>query len=356
MREKLTSLLILEGFTAVDSNIPEFKVYIKREFSHVNIIFALDLTRIGTCTVEQYDTLQSSSLELLKKQGIRHEMHYLTICLAGNTERALALCAHDKRAWVIDVEARRLLIEEGKLEDFYGMKQKLQVFLENPDAAMEEITQLENLIRKEIEKKEKSAKPPVSYVTLVIIGINVIVFLLDLYSGNYLWEQGALSLHVLQNAQWYRLLTSAFLHADIYHLLNNMLIVYAVGSVLENVIGRVSYAVFYVLAIVASGLSFICYSMFSQDYVMTIGASGAAYALLGAMTVLLLSQPLRQIRNMLPRLLILLACVIIGITQDLQNPMVNAVSHIGGICFGAIVMLLFILVKRIREEGKSHEN
>lgn len=356
MREKLTSLLVLEGFVAVDSNIPEFKVFIKREFSHVNIIFALDLMRIRNCTVEQYDTLQKSSLELLKKQGISHEMHFLTICLAGDTGSALQLCAHDKRAWVIDANARRLLIDDGKLEDFYGMKNKLEVFLTNPDAAMEEITQLEKLIRKEIEKKEKSVKPPVPYVTLAIIAMNVLVFFVDVLLRNELWEWGALSLHVVQNGQWYRLLTSAFLHADIYHLLGNMLIVYTVGGILEHVIGRIPYAIFYFNGIAASGLSYIFFSMLSNHSVMTIGASGAAYALLGAMIVLLLTQPFAYIRNMLPRILILLACVAIGITEDLQDPMINAVSHIGGICYGAIVMLLFILSKRIRKEGKKHED
>lgn len=356
MKDKLASLLVLEGFVAVDSNIPEFKVFIKREFSHVNIVFALDLTGRRQCSVEQYDTLQKSSLELLKKQGIRHEMHVLTICLAGDAGSALQLCAHDKRAWVIDTEAGRLLIDEGKPEDFYGMKNKLEVFLENPDAAMEEITKLENLIRKEIEKKEKAVKPPVPYVTLVLIAMNVIIFLVDLFMNNALWNPAALSLHVVENGQWYRLFTYAFLHADIYHLMSNMLIVYTVGGILENVIGRVSYATFYFAAIAASGLSFIFYNEFLQDYVMTIGASGAAYALIGAMIVILLTQPFRYLRSMFPRILILLACVAIGISQDLQNPMINTVSHIGGICFGSIEMLLFILVKRIRKEGKKHEN
>lgn len=356
MKDKLASLLVLEGFVAVDSNIPEFKVYIKREFSHVNIVFALDLTGRRQCSVEQYDTLQKSSLELLKKQGIRHEMHVLTICLAGDAGRALQLCAHDKRAWVIDTNERRLLIDEGKLEDFYGMKNKLEIFLENPDAAMVEITKLEELIRKEIEKKEKVAKAPVPYVTIAFIAMNILVFFIDLFVNHALWDGGALSLHVTENGQWYRLVTSAFLHADIYHLLSNMLIVYTVGGILEHVIGRIPYAIFYFVAIVASGLSFLYYSAVSQNYVMTIGASGAAYALLGAMIVVLLTQPFRYLRSILPRILILLTCVAIGITQDLQNPMINTVSHIGGICFGAIVMLLFILLKRIRKEGKRNEN
>lgn len=356
MREKLTAQLVLEGFSPLDSNLPEFRVFLKREFSHVNVIFTIDLEKDSACTREQYDTVHRTAVELLQKQGLHMDLHILTICLAADVNYALNLCGHDKRVWIIDKNRNRLIIPEGKLADFYGMKDRLEAFLQDPEVPVREIAQLKEVVRKEISKRNVPRKMYVPYVTVTILILNVIIFAINIFLQNSLWDMGGLDLRVLREGQWYRLLTSAFLHLDIYHLFNNMLILYMAGNMLERILGRSMFAIFYVTGILASGLSSLIYHAAMQDYALCIGASGGAYALLGAVIMILLAHPRNYNKGMFIRLLLMLVCVGIGIVEGFRNPGVDNVAHVGGICFGAIAMLLFILFKRHKKEGNRNED
>src|SRR5205823_217980 len=91
-------------------------------------------------------------------------------------------------------------------------------------------------------------------VTLTLIGVNVFVYLAELAAGgtvqgtaNWIYDHGVLvanaqysdgSLAGVANGEWWRLITSAFLHYGPLHLATNMLSLYFAGSILEQVIGR----------------------------------------------------------------------------------------------------------------------
>lgn len=76
-----------------------------------------------------------------------------------------------------------------------------------------------------------------------------------------------------------KLLTSAFAHADITHILFNMIALYTFGRVLESEIGNIRYFVFYIGSAVLTSL---IYAMLARDSsVVSLGASGAISAVMG---------------------------------------------------------------------------
>ena len=102
----------------------------------------------------------------------------------------------------------------------------------------------------------------ISSVNIALIIINIILFLIPdffgfLISGDVLLEKGTvIPLLVTEGGEYYRLFTSIFLHFDIRHLLNNMLVLFVLGEKLENCLGHVKYLLFYILCGIGANLIF----------------------------------------------------------------------------------------------------
>ena len=131
-------------------------------------------------------------------------------------------------------------------------------------------------------------------VTKTLIAINVLVFFMNLAQGSTLsrvsgslFEKGALYIGSpftsgLADGEWWRLITSAFLHAGLIHLGMNMLVLWIVGSPVEQAIGRGRFLALYFV----SGLAGSAGALLFDPNAITVGASGAIYGILGAALVL----------------------------------------------------------------------
>jgi membrane associated rhomboid family serine protease len=127
-------------------------------------------------------------------------------------------------------------------------------------------------------------------VTRALIALNVLVFLVNLAQGSSLNQvSGSLfvrwALYIpggLDQGEWYRLITAAFLHASLIHLAMNMLILWIVGAPVEQAIGRGRFLALYVV----SGLAGSAGALLLSPDAITVGASGAIFGILGAALVL----------------------------------------------------------------------
>ena len=116
-------------------------------------------------------------------------------------------------------------------------------------------------------------------MTMMIVAINVIVHLIMSARGAtenalYMASNGAMYPDFLTyNHQWWRIITSMFLHFNITHLMNNMIIYYCIGSRFENVIGHWKMPVTYLISGVGGGLLSYAIMMITGDYAVSAGAS-----------------------------------------------------------------------------------
>lgn len=132
--------------------------------------------------------------------------------------------------------------------------------------------------RNEVEAKRsedvfKIKKP---YVTWGLIILNIIVFLISLYTN--ILPAFAVNRTYIQNGEYYRLITGIFLHASIAHLICNCYSLYIIGMQLESFIGRVKFLIVYLLSGLAGSMLSI---YFSNSF--SVGASGAIFGLLGSL-------------------------------------------------------------------------
>src|SRR5450759_108287 len=116
-------------------------------------------------------------------------------------------------------------------------------------------------------------------VTQALILINVLAFLLDSVSGDLLTELMALW-PIGANFMPWQIITYAFLHGNLSHLLFNMFGVYMFGSDLERVWGPRRYFTFYMVSAISAAITQLIVSSLTGAVYPTIGASGAVFGLL----------------------------------------------------------------------------
>ena len=186
-----------------------------------------------------------------------------------------------------------------------------------------------------------------SRVSLTIVAVNVVVFVLGLALG-----QGELQSRFGQIAgfpggfgvadgEYYRLLTAAFLHAGVFHVLMNMFALAQLGPVLEAALGRLRFTVLYVLS--ALGGSVLSY-LLSDPFQLGVGASGAIFGLFGAYYVVV-----RRLGGETRSILTLLA---INLVITFTIPIIDWRAHLGGLVVGALVAAAFSYVPRGPQRGR----
>jgi membrane associated rhomboid family serine protease len=173
-------------------------------------------------------------------------------------------------------------------------------------------------------------------LTYILIGLCVVAFLGSGSfgvggTGNDLFARGALSQYTVASGEYYRLITSGFLHSGFLHIAFNMYLLYLLGTQLEQRLGTLRFGVLYFTSMLAGALGALLQT--TAPLQGTVGASGAIFGLMGAMAVELRRQgydPLRSDIGVLIGLNLVLGFVI---------PNVSWGGHLGGLAGGILCML-----------------
>jgi membrane associated rhomboid family serine protease len=189
-------------------------------------------------------------------------------------------------------------------------------------------------------------------VTQILIAINVILFLAETATGTplggvgssgvgTLYQHGFIAGPYIVNGhhEYYRLLTSGFLHDGLLHILFNMVFLYFVGPALEQAIGRVNFVAVYFASLLAGSFGALLFTPLAP----TVGASGALFGLLGALVVVAHYRRISIWQSGLgPTLLI-------NIVFSLTVSDISIGGHVGGFIGGLICGVLYMeLVDRRR--------
>ena len=166
---------------------------------------------------------------------------------------------------------------------------------------------------------------------IVLIIINVVVYLainISAYSGVSIVEHLALSRATVMAEPW-TILTSMFTHMDFMHLLANMVTLYFYGSFLNRITGTRTLLWIYFGGGLLSALGVL---LLSNPMSYTIGASGAIFALGGALAVLV--PMLKVFIFPIPVPMPLWVAILIGFLVLAFIPGVSWQGHLGGLLFG----------------------
>jgi membrane associated rhomboid family serine protease len=201
-------------------------------------------------------------------------------------------------------------------------------------------------------------------VTTGIIVLNVIMFMIELAGGNpFITRWSVVPADIVAGRNWITILTAMFMHAGWLHIIGNMVFFWAFGPEVEDVMGPLRFAGFYLLGgLIASFAQIIAQP---TSTVPNLGASGAIAAVMGAF---LITYPRDRIRTVLLlgwfiQVAFIPAIVLVGLwfliqlfselgaVAQVQSGGVAYMAHIGGFIFGALTARLFESRKRRSEQG-----
>lgn len=191
------------------------------------------------------------------------------------------------------------------------------------------------------QRQQKPPRPPTPWVTYVLMGLCILLFGLQLLSESQLNADlpflfgGKINQAILAGQLW-RLITPAFLHGSIYHLLFNMYALYILGNRLENIYGHSRFtALYFVGAFGGNVLSFVLSKSNS------LGSSTAIFGLLAANLVLLLTNKEFFGENFRPILSNLVFLLFINLSIGIMpGSSIDNFGHLGGLIAGGFFAIL----------------
>lgn len=188
-------------------------------------------------------------------------------------------------------------------------------------------------------------------VTAVLILLNVLVFLAVDFTGGseditHMLEWGAAYTPlIVDEGQVYRIVSCMFLHFGIRHLVNNMLVLFVLGGRLGRTMGKVKFLLVYLLGGVGGNLLSLYMDLRGAEPAVSAGASGAVFAVMGAMIYVVLRHRGR-IEDLSARQVVIMAAL--SLYFGFTSSGVDNSAHVGGLVSGFILSALFYHPRKIR--------
>jgi membrane associated rhomboid family serine protease len=187
--------------------------------------------------------------------------------------------------------------------------------------------------------------------TVVLIAINVVAYLIELTAGT--GGLGGVSGKIVANfalfgpsvaeGEWYRLITSGFLHASLFHVGFNMLLLYFLGRLLEPALGTPRFLALYFASLLAGSFG----ALLLDPNALTLGASGAVFGLAGATFVIARGRGMDAIAGEIGFL------IVFNLIFSFVAPRISVGGHLGGLAAGVICALAIVAGER-GHFGRKH--
>ena len=345
-------------YATVDLHSEKMSLFYTVRDNCAYLVWMIENTAIVDMDRTRYMSYYQTILNRFQSQGFQ-TVQMLTLFATSNSAKVKEL-ADGTAFWIADEVYGRLIVYENQMEDYLGLRSMIEQNLHfGADIRNADGIQQKGIVESTHSSNQKNDKAEAGLkgqrlkfgvfvlqqcrylITFVLIISNAVIFFLendDLLNrfGNY-WRD------VLDGGEYYRLITSCFLHQDTEHIISNMLILLLIGMELEKRMGHIWFGVTYLLSGVLASVASCWYHWYMKEEALCIGASGAIYGIMGAVILMIfLEERNENMTSIRVRLCFFVAYMFYGIYSSEGN--IDNAAHVGGFVAGTIIVLLYQLV------------
>jgi membrane associated rhomboid family serine protease len=182
-------------------------------------------------------------------------------------------------------------------------------------------------------------------VTTALIALNVAIDVWGIGSGgatrNQVIVDGAIAGPLVADGEWYRIITSGFLHENLIHIGLNMWVLYQLGMLMEPVLGRFRFGLVYAVSLLSGSFGVLLL----QPNTLAVGASGAIFGLMGAAVAALRSRGINPFHTGVG------TAVMLNLLITFTIPGISIGGHVGGLVGGFLAgWILTDLAPRLKDD------
>lgn len=354
IREKIQEVFFGEGYRSFEVNPEALSVFVTVFYKYYkegfHIVMVVDMERGFSMSGEQHRIMadhiksifyhpQGKLADFPEGFPVYH-VELLTIFVGHDTEQIRMLCASGENIWGYLMEGEQLLIYENQPGDFWGLRRALEERQQPSKQSAASTFSAKSAVsrRRTFSTLWEIKKYP--YITIGIVAINVIVYLILEWIGDtedalFMASHGGMyPPFLLNDNQWWRILTAGFLHFGVTHLANNMVVFALLGERLERATGHVRLAVIYLLSLLGGGVASYAVMVYTGNYAVSAGASGAVFGVIGGMLRIVIRHHGRFEGMTTKRFVFMIA---LSLYYSFSSINVDNWAHIGGMITGFIV-------------------
>lgn len=326
------------GYRQTPSNREDISVFYKAGADFTIVIPFINYDTSSSLTKEQYQHMIRQIADHYSKSGTG-KIAMLTLIITERIDEAKQLLEVSS-GWIIDKSTNRLIQYENQPDHFFELKPVLLSVLDREDS----------IPIPKPRRKKGIILANYSPINAIIIAINVLVFIFLEIIGStedigFMVKYGALYAPlVAKYGQYYRLITCTFLHFGLAHLASNMLVLFFLGDNVERAVGKIKYLIIYLGSGLVGSICSFAYSYMVSGNIVSVGASGAIFGIIGALFYIVLKNRGR-IEDMTAGRVGLL--IIYSLYTGIQNSNIDNFAHIGGLFAGFLLSVILYRKKQI---------
>ena len=347
MIEKIQSLLEKQGYLTIESNVPFVKLFVQYELSLAKVIQMLDCVDEVPITVEQYTVFCEKSKEHIRDMGYE-TIEFLTLIVTPWISEARKFVLHDDHCWIVNSNNMSVILYDNEPNDFYGLRE----LIESESTADPNASDISSEksgsygysgYYDNTPRQTKSFAQEFTPVNTALVIINIAVFAVMTFAGStedvgFMLGHGAMFVpSVLENKEIYRFFTCMFLHFGFMHLAGNMVVLMFLGDNVERAVGKYKFIIIYILGGLFGSVGSFVYALVYNPGIVSAGASGAIFALIGALLWLVIRN-----KGRLEDMTTLRMCVLIAyaLYNGITSENVDMAAHLFGLLGGFLVAVV----------------
>ena len=351
MIDSLDLLFTHNQFHKIKSNVSTITLYVRYNNDSVSVVQLLDFRSDYPVPGSDFLNYKNKAIQYFKGRGYE-QITLLTLILTPYINECKKYVMDDRSVWLLDTEIIKLIVYENQIEDFCNLRDLIEdICVKNGGTVSDNSYRYEH----EDRKKKHFIAREFTIVNSLLVVVNIALFFYYSIIGStldidFMLKHGVMYVpSITEDGEYYRFLTCMFLHFGFQHLIGNMVVLLFLGDNVERQIGWYKYLILYIGSGLIGSLGSFAYAYFLNPGIVSAGASGAIYGIIGALLWLVIRN-----KGKLENMTIVRVCVMIAyaLYSGFTSENIDIAAHLCGLAGGFLLSIILYGKEKVTDEDK----